>query len=445
MSEISTSFPDAVWRHVGSKDNLADCATRGSSPHELTPFTLWWQGPAWLSRPPSKWPTQPALSLEQCHTLHAEHTPAELTADEDVLSSLEKFSSFSKTLRVLAYALRWRLLVNRKALPAFFQHSVPEISKVKSVLFRLIQSRYFGNETSCISAGKQVPRHSALARVSPFIFVQGLLRVGGGLHNAYLSNAERHPIILPDRSCFTKLLVEEIHRLTLHGGVQLMKSLLHRTYWIIQGNRLITSVYRRCVRSIRHGATPLQQQMAPLPAERLHQGRPFPSTGLDYAGPFPILFSRGRGAKTTKGYVGIFICLVTKAVHIEVVSDLTSDTFIASFSRFTARRGLCSTMFSDNGTTFRGADAELRRLFDRASIFSKEVFAQFFGQFSRRVSPSDVPRALAGPHREGDSQFQMAACEPIERLLLGPMAQGSSRPASTADQMTETPSKPPLR
>ena len=116
--------------------------------------------------------------------------------------------------------------------------------------------------------------------------------------------------------------------------------------------------------------------MGPLPANRLSQGRPFFATGLDYAGPFPLLFSKRRGAKTTKSYVTIFICFVTKAVHIEVVSDLTSDTFIGAFSRFTARRGLCNVIFSDNGTTFRGADAELRRLFDSTSMFSKEVFTQ---------------------------------------------------------------------
>ena len=120
--------------------------------------------------------------------------------------------------------------------------------------------------------------------------------------------------------------------------------------------------------------------MAPLPAERLLPSRPFSITGLDYAGPIPILFSKGRGAKTTKGYVAIFICLVVKAIHIEIVSDLSSDAFIAAFSRFTARRGLCSTIFSDNGTTFRGADAMLRQLFKKTSVFSQEMFTYFANQ-----------------------------------------------------------------
>lgn len=55
--------------------------------------------------------------------------------------------------------------------------------------------------------------------------------------------------------------------------------------------------------------------------------------------------------------------MVIKAVHIEVVSDLTIAAFLAAFKRFVARRGLCHTLYSDNAMNFRGADAELRRLF----------------------------------------------------------------------------------
>ncbi|GFY02626.1 integrase catalytic domain-containing protein [Trichonephila clavipes] len=62
-------------------------------------------------------------------------------------------------------------------------------------------------------------------------------------------------------------------------------------------------------------------------------------------------------------YVSIFVCFVTKAVHFELVSDLTTQTFIASLKRFIARRGRPSLIFSDNGKTFIGANAELKRLY----------------------------------------------------------------------------------
>ena len=102
----------------------------------------------------------------------------------------------------------------------------------------------------------------------------------------------------------------------------------------------------------------MKLQMAPLPADRLAPGRQFAIICLDYAEPFPILFSKGRGANLTKGYVAIFICLIVKAVHIQVVSDLTSESSMAAYSRFSDRCGLSSTIYFDNGTTFKEADVD---------------------------------------------------------------------------------------
>ncbi|XP_011174545.2 uncharacterized protein LOC105206774 [Solenopsis invicta] len=91
--------------------------------------------------------------------------------------------------------------------------------------------------------------------------------------------------------------------------------------------------------------------------------RPFMVTGVDYAGPFQLRESRRRGRfHVSKSYVALFICFSTKAVHLEVVTSLTSEAFIAALSRFTARRGLCAQLFSDNGTNFVGASRELQEV-----------------------------------------------------------------------------------
>ena len=115
--------------------------------------------------------------------------------------------------------------------------------------------------------------------------------------------------------------------------------------------------------------------MAPLPTVRLAPSRPFISTGVDYAGPLAVRTSKGRGHRSDKGYVAVFVCMVTRAVHLQVVLDYSAPTFLMAFKRFTSRRGLCREVFSDNGTTFKGADSELRRLFHEASSFSQEVSA----------------------------------------------------------------------
>lgn len=106
----------------------------------------------------------------------------------------------------------------------------------------------------------------------------------------------------------------------------------------------------------------LEPIMGQLPISRLQPSFPFQNTGTDYAGPFLLKDRRGRGSKTSKAYVCLFVCLVTKAVHLELVSELTSEAFLQSLRRFVARRGKPTNVYSDNGRNYVGANALLKEL-----------------------------------------------------------------------------------
>ncbi|XP_018349963.1 PREDICTED: uncharacterized protein LOC108753119 [Trachymyrmex septentrionalis] len=100
--------------------------------------------------------------------------------------------------------------------------------------------------------------------------------------------------------------------------------------------------------------------MGDLPAPRVNStARAFVHTGVDYAGPIAVRTTPGRGHNSQKAYITLFVCLTTKALHLELVSDYTSPTFIAAYQRFVSRRRLPTSMYSDNGTTFHGVDREL--------------------------------------------------------------------------------------
>lgn len=113
--------------------------------------------------------------------------------------------------------------------------------------------------------------------------------------------------------------------------------------------------------------------MADLPSTRVRPNRPFANSGVDYAGPFLIKTGPGRGYRTRKAYVAVFICLSTRAIHLELVSDYTTGAFLAAYRRFISRRGMCSLLVSDQGTNFVGADRELRRLFIAAKFDWKNL------------------------------------------------------------------------
>lgn len=115
--------------------------------------------------------------------------------------------------------------------------------------------------------------------------------------------------------------------------------------------------------------------MGQLPTVRVTPSRHFLHSGIDYAGPVCLKTWKGRAAKVYKSYLAIFVCMSTSTLHLELVTDYTTEAFIAAYKRFTGRRGICTTLHSDSGTNFVGADVALRQRFDAASKELKKLVA----------------------------------------------------------------------
>ena len=153
---------------------------------------------------------------------------------------------------------------------------------------------------------------------------------------------------------------------TLHGGTQLTLGKIRQEYWIIGGRAPVRSHIVHCVTCARQRAEQARQLMGQLPVARVTPSRPFTHSGVDYAGPISVKSWKGRGSKTYKGWICAFVCFSTSAVHLEAVTDYSSDGFIAAYRRFTSRRGLPAHLYSDCGTNFTGADKELQLMFKMA-------------------------------------------------------------------------------
>lgn len=368
VSFIQTELPSATWAHVPTKENPADLATRGSEPSELAQNTNWWHGPPWLSKTPEQWP-QPAASQQ---TFHAKTRPAEPAI-------LTRCSSLTRLIRVVAFCRRPLLNFRRRRdgrepLPSFLSSS--ELTESRLIVIRLSQAANFALEIEMLKSGKDLPKSSGIKKLNPFLDKDEILRVGGRLSQASLTFDRKHPPILSQHSALSVLFVRSAHRLCLHGGPTLTTSVLMQQAWILGRKRLVKSTIRQCVTCQRVKPQSAHQLMGDLPADRVQAGRrPFSVAGLDYAGPVQVRTTKGRGHKSYKGYIAVFVCFSTRAIHLELVSDLTSASFICAYRRFVGRRGVCQRLYSDNATNFHGADNELKAMFHRASEFYHGVAA----------------------------------------------------------------------
>ncbi|GFX35063.1 integrase catalytic domain-containing protein [Trichonephila clavipes] len=347
-SEIIEVLPTKHWRHVPSKENPADIASRSIDPKCLPDCTLWWQGPPWLRLETSSWPKAESSCDE---------------ASDEIVSQGSSISSSHINTTSLTFS---------------------ETKTAEETIIRWVQGFYFQEEIRSIKKQISLPPKSPLRSLHPFIDEHGLVRVGRRLQNSQLPFNSKHPIILPSQHSISELLIKEQHIAHLHAGPTLLAHVLRQSHWIVGSRKLINKCIRKCLKCNKFKtSTTTPQLMGNLPKHRATLERPFFSCGIDYAGPVLIKCNKGRGTKSTKGYIALFVCLATKAVPIEAVGDLTTDSFIAALRRFSACRGAPRHIYSDNGTNFVGARRkldEIRKLW--LSLPTNEAISYYLSKSS---------------------------------------------------------------
>lgn len=341
-----------LWHHVSSDENPADLACRGLLPSNISSCDLWWTGPPWLKLPCTEWPISenvPVASdnIPERKPVHSLISTVTVRTEESEV--LQRFSDLHSLQRITAWCLRFS---NNCRKPLSRQSSAilscVELQNALMCWVKHTQEVYF-DATAATKFSK------SLSSLSPFRDTLGIWRVGGRLQNSSLPYSAKHPILLPKHSHLSHLIIDYYHRSYLHVGPRTLQSLLCRTFWIIAARSVIRQRLRRCLTCLRQKAPALHPTMGNLPSSRVSQGRPFLNVGVDFGGPFPIKESTRRNAKISKAYLALFVCMATKAVHLELVSDLSTDAFLASLNRFVSRRGLCRCIYSDNGRNFLGA------------------------------------------------------------------------------------------
>lgn len=359
VSQIQASTAPLVWRHVPGSLNPADCASRGLLAPKLLNHPLWW-GPAWLSSAEGSWPNSVVESVDPLPGLKVftvERVPDSLP---DFL--LNRFSTLDKLIGVTCWMKRFLYNARTPSQPRSSSVLSPE-ERQDALLscVRLVQTQSFGKEIGLLRSGHGKLRGS-LARLNLFLDDVGLLRVGGRLRNAELPYEARHPLLLPKSGHFVELLIRDRHVKNCHAGLNGLLACLQRDFWVLSARRAARSVIFKCIPCYRLKGTLTQPQMGDLPPDRVRPARPFSKVGLDFAGPFLVKTSSVRNARQVKAYLCVFVCLFSKAVHLELVSSLSTEAFIACLSRFVSRRGLPHLVRSDCGTNFKGADRYLKEV-----------------------------------------------------------------------------------
>lgn len=394
ISVIREATSSQQWRHVGTKVNPADDASRGLTIEEYLKDPRWVKGPRFLWHSDDQWPV--LSDIPPCSDIDCEVQAVVNVLVEDHVSSgldtlIAHFSDWNKLKRIAGWFLFARLNLKRlsdarktyttlgnsggKCRATVGVRTVAArslelkslvlpvniIEQAEMSLVSFVQQQHFHEEFITLASKADDPnrtlkRSSPLYRLNAFV-ENDVIRVGGRLDRAQISFNSKHPMILPKCCRLAQLIVKfEHHRLGHYGKNAVLYS-VRQKYWIFGANALIRKCVSQCVICRKYRRKPLEQRMADLPEDRVRSGEPpFTRTGMDYFGPFEVK----HGRSSLKRYGVIFTCLTTRAVHIEVAHTLETDSCINAIRRFMARRGNVKVMISDNGTNLVGANRELR-------------------------------------------------------------------------------------
>ena len=381
---LQHSLPE-LWRHVPSPDNPADCASRGMMPQELLEHTLWWKAPPWLSEEPLQVPHQPPRKIETA-PINVVTPASSLVSDLNNLSN-----NYYYIIATMAWVRRFcdRIKMGRQLPQPRPRHLTgKELHQAELCLLRQTQLRTFFSERKALEAEKArlkayraakaahpeqafppeeedqifLPPSSRILSLHPFLDANHIMRVGGRLANSALSLSQQHPVIADGKDPFIIKLFRAKHIGLLHCGPSLLMCSISSRLHILGARRLSRTVCSQCVTCRRVSPRPDHQLMADLPTPRVNPTIAFTHTGMDFCGHFNIKMGYIRKPTILKAYICIFVCMTYKAVHLEVVSDESTEAFLACFRRFAARRNCPTHLYSDNGSNFLGAKNHFTRL-----------------------------------------------------------------------------------
>ncbi|GFU00880.1 integrase catalytic domain-containing protein [Trichonephila clavipes] len=318
------------WHHIASEQNPADVLSRGLLPEELRDDSLCWHGP------------------ELLQSTYSTTVIAEPTQRDD----------FDCELRFIENC---RSKVKKRG-----PLTTSEVNDAETWLVKQDQSGINLSDPS-----------GNLKSLNIFQDDKGILRVGGRLEKASIPYSQKHPAILAKNSKLSKIYFINLHKKLFHVGPQGLLNAVRLRFWALGGRNLARKTVHTCVVCFKCKPIPSSQIMGNLPYERVNMASPFSITGLDLGGPYFVTYKPQRKGVLNKIYVCVCICFVTRAIHLEILSDLTSDAIIATLKRFMSRRGKCSKIFTDNATNFVGVNSQLK-VFYKTNNFPDQNLAAYF-------------------------------------------------------------------
>ena len=355
VSRILKVSEPKQWKYIPTGKNPADIGTRGIRSKDLQE-SMWIQPPLDIMRDAQDDQTHELVNAAADVEVRPEVTCAKTKTESSLPLGTDRFSRFS-TWSSLVSGIGFLVSCVRRRKGLDPNLTTNDMEGIEALIIRSAQRDAFEEEYSALKGGQRLSKSSHLLSLNPFMDSNGLLRVGGRLDKSELSDMEKHPVIVPRRCHVGTLLIRRFHEKTSHQGRHMTEgSIRSAGFWILGMKKQVSSIIHQCVLCRRLRRKTETQIMADLPSDRLKPAPPFSYVGVDTFGHWNVFVRKSRGVSANaKRWAILFTCLCTRAIHIEVVEEMSTASFLNAVRRFISLRGKVREFRSDRGTNFVGS------------------------------------------------------------------------------------------
>ena len=390
FSDIKDKFQIKVQlKYVPTNCNPADLLTRGLSFQQFQDhLEFWLKGPLFIRTGGEiAWPSADLKCLSDasktvvCTTLVEPHLPS------PPLVSFNRFSKLPKLLNCVGYIFKFlamKKILKEETMRKIWGTVEPkEVAKV--YLLKRMQEESLPSELKFLKeTNSVVPQR--VRDLNLFLDPVGLIRSEGRMENAGTFSQELvHPLVLGKGHYLTDLIIKNCHHKVQHLGVQpTLNRVRMDGFRLIRPFSAVNRVLRGCFICRKMNSLSFKYpKMTDLPAHRVNLIRPFEHTGIDYTGHIMVK----NGEAESKYYMLIFTCLNTRACHLDLLPDMSSEHFVLALIRFSNLYGIPDSLYSDNAATFSAGVVKLNQ------VFLSPIFKENFGtsNIKHRCIPLGAP------------------------------------------------------
>ena len=422
VGEIQSKTDVENWRHIPSQENISDVLTKGVPPNKLLPGSEWQKGPAWLSLPPSEWPISHLddrieyISVSDEMSKYVKKSSVSVAVGKSSVNDgelidilIERCGNLEKLVRSFAYILRWAGRVPRQKGHVIYSKNISAAEYQDSFNFLIFwdQSRRLN-----IKKGDRLGTKSIQIKLTSLDLVINHIVICGRVKNFPVGFSAQENIPVLPNSAFSRLVVKQFHD-KFHRDIDTTVAIVRREVWPIKLRKIASSVDSHCRICIEKRKQFMEQQMGDLPQFRSEMLPSFTVTCMDLFGPFEIKDDVvKKGPKKIKKVWGVvYTCASTRAVHLDVAIDYSTEAVLHTVRRLLALRGDVRTIVSDPGSQLVAASKELsewRRGWDQEQLVRFGSSKNLEWMFTRANSP----------HQNGISEIMVKMAKGVKKTFL---------------------------